>query len=211
MKSLKTSVKRDAEKLSRQLSVEFDAICHDVRMKRDAALALGEVVTPDASQKLRAEAESLLANVPQLIRLAAVRVIEEQKRDPAGWLDTVKQWQSFYEAMKVGQVPVEAQRPALEAQAYLNGIQLAIEGSPLPPLAIQSAGDTVEASTPPTSLESWSSLTQRALRAYMEKVGSSRYKLAKSKLPQVVEPPRFLRRLNTLRGLSHEEDKQVLA
>jgi len=30
-------------------------------------------------------------------------------------------------------------------------------------------------------------------------------------IPTGIESPRFLRRLNTLRGLSHEEDEQVLA
>jgi hypothetical protein len=35
--------------------------------------------------------------------------------------------------------------------------------------------------------------------------------LANVSTKKMFESPRFLRRLNTLRGLSHEEDKQVLA
>lgn len=186
MKSLKTPVKRDAEKLSRQLSVEFDTICHEVRVKRDAVHAFDEIAERDAAQELRAEAESLLASVPQLIRLAAVRVIEEQRRDPRGWLDTVKRWESFYEAMKMGKVPNAAQRPALEAQAFLNGIRLVVQGKPLPPVAGQRADELID-STPTTvvALESWSALTVRALKAFSDKVGSSRYQLAQAKLPQV--------------------------
>lgn len=186
MKSLKTSVKRDAERLSRQLSVEFDSICRDVRLKRDAVHALDEVVAVDEAHELRAQAEALLSNVPQLIRLAAVRVIEEQQRDPRGWLDTVKKWQSFYEAMKAGAVPSAAQRPALEAQAFLNGIQLAMQGKPLPAVDGQRADSPVSPSpTVVVALESWAALTARALKAYRENVGATRHKLAESKLPQI--------------------------
>ena len=39
MQSLKTAVKRDAERLSRSVSVQFDSICHEARLKRDLALA----------------------------------------------------------------------------------------------------------------------------------------------------------------------------
>lgn len=185
MKSLRTSVKRDAEKLSRQLSVEFDTICHEVRLKRDAVDALNEIVERDTAQELRAEADSLLSSVPQLIRLAAVRVIEEQKRDPRGWLATVKQWESFYEAMKRGQVPSGIQRPALEAQAFLNGIRMAIQGKPLPAVPEHAVDSSAAPPAPAAARESWAALCARALKGYKEDVSASRYKLAESKLPQV--------------------------
>lgn len=188
MKSLKTSVKRDAERLSRQLSVEFDTVCHNVRLTRDAVHSVDEVVEKDEAERLREEAESLLANVPQLIHLAAVRVVEEQNRDPRGWRDTVKGWEKFYEAMSVGQVVREISRPPSEALAFLNGIRKAIRGEPLPPIADQGSTTSIWAVSSPATEgahESWAALCTRALNAFREKVGPSRYQLAKSKLPQV--------------------------
>ncbi len=187
MKSLKTSVKRDAAKLSRQLSVEFDTVCHNTRLARDAVHTLDKRVDTDTAEKLRADAETLFANVPQLIRLAAIRVVEEQQRDPRGWMDTVRRWEDFYESMKVGQVVAEASRPPLEAQAILNGIRLAVQGHPLPsgPTQTSSASESSSSASDATG-ESWNALTVRALRAYKEKVSTARHQLAASKLVQVV-------------------------
>lgn len=186
MKSLKTSVKRDAERLSRQISVEFDTACHNARLTRDAVHSAHQLVERDVARDFRAEAESLLANVPQLIRMAAVRVVEEQSRDPRGWMSTVKKWEDFYEAMKVGQVPTQALRPPLEAQAFLNGIRLAVQGHPLPPAAAQGAKNSETPSVvPEVTREPWAALTARALKAYRENVSSARYQLALSKLAQI--------------------------
>lgn len=188
MKSLRTPVKRVAERLSRQISVEFDTVCHNARLTRDAVHSVDMVVEKNAAERLRAEAESLFANVPQLIRLAAVRVVEEQQRDPRGWMETVRKWQDFYEAMKVGQVPQEAHRSALEAQAILNGIRLAVRGDPLPSIADQGFGAqmrSVSSTAAEGAHESWTVLCARALEAYKADVSPSRYKLAEAKLPQV--------------------------
>lgn len=186
MQSLKTAVKRDAARLSRQVSVEFDTICREARLRHDAVRALGEASEGGEAKEIGANAEAVIAEIPQLIRLAAVRVVEEQQRNPRGWQEVVSRWQSFYEAMKAGAVPAEAQRPAMVAQALLNGIELAVQGKPFP------SDHTVPSSPPAThadasshSGESWSVLCRRALKVYGEKVGTSRYRLAESKLPQV--------------------------
>lgn len=186
MQSLKTSVKREAEKLSRQVSVAFDAICDDARLKRDTAQALANVKQGDLAQTFQTNAEAVMANVPQLVRLAACRVIEEQQRNPRGWLEVVKNWQSFYEAMKTGAVPLDAQRPAIEAQAFLNGFELAIQGKPLPAESAVSAVASAGPCLPQGGgNEAWPALCTRALKAYRDKVGAPRHQLAASKLPQV--------------------------
>lgn len=186
MKSLKTTVKRDAEKLSRSVSVQFDSICHDERLKRD--LALAGAVLPQAVEggggDSSASADELFARIPALTRQAASRVIEEQQSNPRDWLNVVKGWQSFYEAMKLGQVPTEAQRPAVEAQAFLNGIELAIQGKPLPSeTLVVGGGNEVHPTT--GAYESWASVCQRALVKYRDRVGDSRYKLAQRRLPEI--------------------------
>ncbi len=186
MQSLKTAVKRDAERLSRSVSVQFDSICHEARLKRDLALA-GAVLpqgVEGAGADLSVSADELLAQAPALIRQAASRVIEEQQRNPRDWLNVVKGWQSFYEAMTVGQVPKEAQRPAYEAQAFLRGIELVMQGKPLPLEAVATGGGNDE---PPAMVagESWGSVCRRALAKYRDRVGDSRYKQAQRRLPEI--------------------------
>lgn len=184
MKSLKTTAKRDAERLARKLSVEFDEICHQARLGAEATHALAEASDSESAQQLHASADMILSGVPQLIRLAACRVIEEQQRNPAGWLEVVRKWQSFYTAMKAGAVPAAAHRPAVEAQALLNGIELAIQGHPIPAemnthLSNAAHGTAVEIR------ESWADLCKLALQTYKDKVGASRYKLVETKLPEI--------------------------
>lgn len=188
MQSLRTSVKREAEKLSRQVSVEFDTICDAARLKRNAAHALAEAEHGETAHALHASAETVFAQIPQLVRLAAYRVVEEQQRNPGGWREVVKNWQSFYEAMKAGRVPSEAQRPAIEAQAFLNGFDLAIQGKSIPTETEGSGAASASAglvASQPSRGESWSTLCGRALKAYRDKVGAPRYQLAASKLPEV--------------------------
>lgn len=187
MQSLKTTVRRDAERLSRSVSVQFDSICHEARLKRELVVA-GTAVLPQAvegaERDVSVSADELLANIPIFMRRAASRVIEEQKRNPKEWLNVVKGWQSFYEAMKVGQVPRDAQRPAIEAQAVLNGIELAIQGKPLPPEP-RAEGGGGEMLSPTGTGESWASICRRALAKYRDHVGDFRYKLVQRRLPEV--------------------------
>lgn len=184
MQSLKTTVKREAERLSRSVSVQFDAICHEARLKHEAAI-VGETLAKsegNASQEVHADA--VLARIPELVRQAASRVIEEQKRNPKDWLNVVKGWQSFYEAMKAGTVPREAQRPAIEAQAFLNGIDLVIQGKPLP-VYVSDAGESNTPGLVRESGEPWGSVCRHALSVYRDRVGDARYKLAEKCLPEV--------------------------
>ena len=188
MQSLQTSVRRDAEIKSRKVSVEFDSICQDARTACDALLNPGNA-NSSVEELRRANAQTLLAAVPSYIRLAALRVIEEQQQNPYGWREEVSWWRSRYQDMVNGMVPSEIQMPAIQAQAYLNGIDMAVQGQPLPPdpvaqsnpierpIAVQSRNESNE--------ETWTELCDRALREYRHKVGESRYKLAVSKLPEV--------------------------
>lgn len=186
MQSLKTAVKRDAERLCRSVSVQFDSICHEVRLKRDLAVAGAALpqAVEDEGVNSSASADELFAQIPALTRQAASRVIEEQQRKPKDWLNVVKGWQSFFEAMKVGQVPAEAQRPAIEAQAFLNGIESVIQAKPLPVEAVALGGRGEEHSATGNG-ESWASVCHRALTKYRDLVSDSRYKMAQRRLPEI--------------------------
>ena len=202
MQSLQTTNKREAERLSRRVSVEFDTICHEARLKCDAVRLNTELMHVETAEPASvanadalavAQAGMVLAKVPGLVRLAASRVVEEQQRNPKGWLAVVQGWQSFYGAMLKGQVPGVAQRPAIEAQAFLNGIELAVLGQPIPQepdrqsSAIQSSVQQpiLTQTGNESNAETWTALCDRALREYRHKVGEQRYKLAVSKLPEV--------------------------
>ena len=114
MQSLKTTVKRDAERLSRQVSVQFDTICREALIARDLVkinVSSGLEGEGALTSNSKRAAEAILDGIPNLIRLAATQVVQEQQRNPAGWQDVVRRWRDFYEAMKLGRVPVQALIP----------------------------------------------------------------------------------------------------
>lgn len=198
MQSLQTSVKRDAERMARKVAVQFDSICEEARRdhKFQQEIRQAELVTAQgaetergASADIPRSADSVLARVPELIRLAATRVVEEQQRDPQGWSDTIRRWKDFYSSALAAPMPSPGPQTAIEAQACLNGIELAIQGQPLPSESVAHARvmqqPTVMQSGRETNTETWSALCDRALREYRHKVGEQRYKLAVSKLPGV--------------------------
>lgn len=186
MQSLKTSVKREAERLSRQVSVQFDTICHEALMATDVIqISNGLQSTTETDRNSSVSAEDVLAQVPHLLREAALRVVEEQQRNPKGWLEVVKGWQSLFEAIKAGVVPREAHRPAVHAQAVLNGFELVIQGKPVPPLQIDKERVFTSSSNVPKSVESWQAICTRALSLYRGKVGASRYQMAEKRLPEI--------------------------
>ena len=187
MQSLKTTVKRDAERLSRQVSVQFDTICREALIARDLVkinVSSGLEGEGALTSNSKRAAEAILDGIPNLIRLAATQVVQEQQRNPAGWQDVVRRWRDFYEAMKLGRVPVQALIPAVEAQAILNGFEMAIKGMPLP-VQVASADEAGKAQRAKKSEESWPHLCDRALILYREKVGVSRYSVAKRRLIEV--------------------------
>lgn len=183
MQSLKTTSKREAEMLSRRVSVDFDTICQGARVRLDVVQDVAAAANHPEDQRQR-DVEAVMAQVPHLMRLAAARVVEEQIRDPKGWKDTVKRWKSFYEAMRIGQVPSDIQQPPLHAQAYLNGIELAIRGQSIPEVHSEHHADATIQSAE-SKQESWNSLCVRALAAYSQKVSAARHQLAKSKLSEL--------------------------
>lgn len=193
MQSLQTPVKREAERLSRRVSVEFDTICLEARSASEAVRlheAAHEAVQVEvhAGVPILSRADALLAKVPEMVRRAAVRVVEEQIRDPQGWSDTIRRWKDFYTSALTAPMPSPGPQTAIEAQAYLNGIELAEKGQPLTPEYVPHT--TGNAAKPELILsekqhETWQALCTRALNAYRHKVTPERHKLAQSKLPEV--------------------------
>lgn len=198
LRSLETTIKRDAERLSRILSVQFDTICEEARREHMFQQEVRQEVVQGAEADWFANAaildapknvESVLAQVPELIRLAATRVVEEQQRDPKGWQDTIRRWKDLYSSVVKGQFQIENQITATEAQAVLNGIELVVQGQPIPPaVAAQSSAlqppITIESGNE-TNIESWSALCERALREYIHKVTPGRHRQAKSSFSMV--------------------------
>ncbi len=179
MKSLKTSNKREAERLSRALSVQFDSICLAARSaKAEPSSVAIQTPSKDAASK---SPEDVLAGIPSLVRQAACRLVEEQQRDPRGWADTARRWKDFYSAMLRGAVPSEIQRPAVEAKAILNALDSVIAGKPIP----EAVEVRAPQSGPKVSCESWESLVERALELYGHEVGRERHRMATLKLRQL--------------------------
>jgi len=205
LQSLQTSVKRDAERMARKVAVQFDALCEEarrehmfqqeVRQEKLVSLQGAEAERVDSATDADAprSAESVLARVPELIRLAATRVVEEQQRDPQGWADTIRRWKDLYSSALKSPMPSPGPQTAIEAQACLNGIELAVQGQTIPPEpATQSSAMQSPVQQPilnqagnESNTVTWAALCDRALREYKHKVGEQRYKLAVSKLPGV--------------------------
>lgn len=185
MQSLQTAVKRDAQQLARAVSVKFDEVCRQARLANEIVETCSR--SAETAPIGQDSADSILSKVPSLIRRGALMVVEEQQRNPGDWPDAIRRLKGFYEAMKLGRVPVDAYLPPAHAQAILNGIESVIEGRPLPYLLVteepsrsasaETVGGWVE--------EPWPVLCGRALELYKDKVGLQRYKLAKSKLVDV--------------------------
>lgn len=178
MQSLRTSNKREAARLSRVVSVKFDDMCSAAQAIKATAKVANEQDTAqksgDGDAPTAASPATILARIPQLMKEAARAVVEEQQRDPVGWQETVCRWKGLYEAMLIGAVPAAIQRPAVEARALLNGIQCAIDGTPLPEVA---ASHIPRSANVPSHSEPWDSLVKRALALYVEDVGAPRHRL----------------------------------
>ena len=187
MQSLQTTVKRDAEKIARQVSVQFDTICDEALMANGVIQASGEVNKAALVESNAAVTpEEILARVPDLVRQAASRVVEEQVRNPTGWLEVVRKWQDLYEHIKAGKVIREIQIPAVEAQAVLNGFELVLQGKPVPSVESQRSSASYSGIKHASSAVPWDSICVSALTLYAEKVGASRYQMAKKRLPEVI-------------------------
>lgn len=205
MRSLETANKREAERLSRAVSVQFDTLCEEARREHMFQKEVRQEIVQGAEAErvastvsaagadVQRSPESVLARVPELIRLAATRVVEEQQRDPQGWSDTIRRWKDLYSSALKSPMPSPGPQTAIEAQACLNGIELAVQGQPIPPEpATQSSAMQSSVQQPiltqagnESNTETWAALCDRALREYQHKVGEQRYKLAVSKLPGV--------------------------
>lgn len=193
MRSLQTTNKREAARLSRKVSVEFDRLCEEARREIMFRQEIGqgseleaqaERVDSAAGADAPRSPESILARVPELIRLAAARVVEEQQRDPQGWQETIERWKDFYTSALTAPMPSPGPQTAIEAQACLTGFELAVQGKPLPPEVLGAGGrDDLRPAT--NSGGSWESVCTRALTMYRAKVGEPRYKVAQRRLPDV--------------------------
>lgn len=171
--------------MARKKSVEFDEACE--RALQYCSQSMQPEVEPTGSVKeaLSEQAvEQIINNVPSLVRRGYEIVLEEQKRAPYDdqWQPRVKALQEFFRSMKRGVVPPQSQRTPAEAQALLNGMDMALRGQPLPDTLIKrESGDVVSARANGT----WEDLCQKALNRYRDRVSYPRYQLAVRSLKQI--------------------------
>lgn len=182
MQSLQTTAKREAERLARAVSVRFDEICQSARLSNEIAEACSSTLA--VSSGARENANSVLAKVPELIRRGGQMVVEEQLRNPRDWPEAIRRLKGFYEAMKVGEVPIDAYLPPAHAQAILNGMEHVLQGKPLPTPSPAEEAVTEGVKSIQTN-EPWPALCDRALELYRHKVVPSRCQVAKRRLPDV--------------------------
>lgn len=195
LQSLQTSIKRDAERMVRMVAVQFDLICEEARRacklqqgidSTMCGIDTGQVnnVASSAAAGAQNTPESILAKVPALTRRAAEWVVERQQLNPRDWQDEVSRWRVFYVSALTAPMPSPGPQTAIEAQAFINGIDLAVQGKPLPP-DVLGAG-ACDVSHPTTNLGgAWEGLCARALELYRAKVSDARYKVAQRRLPDV--------------------------
>lgn len=201
MQSLKTSDKREAQRRSHLVSVEFDKLCMNARYVEKTpphppSLSAGDERTN----------EEVLAQVPILFRKVILRVIEEQRRNPRGWIDTIRMWQNFYTSALTAPMPRPGPSTAIEAQACLNGIQWVLDGKPLPDTQVSGVppGVALGANGP------WELLVKNALLQYQHEVSEPRFKLAERVLKQVQVQDTSIQNIQeALRTHSHERLKEV--
>ena len=194
MQSLQTPNKREAEQRARVVSVEFDTLCENLRAQIRVSSAVAESrFSEQNNQKNIKAAEQIFQQIPDLVRQAASRVVEEQQRNPREWLDTVGKWQSFYQAMLAGAVPQEAQMPAVEAQAILNGFEMAIQGNPPPASPATPQGNGITRHSSLCTTADWNSLCNEAIVLYEQQVTKQRCRVAQLILYDRQYPRRNLR------------------
>lgn len=196
IQSLKTQSKQEAGVRARAVSVQFDSACADARAKLNAETQQREAQEVQSTQEIQEAKqetpELIFKGLPALVREAAFAVVQEQQQSPKEWRETVQRWRGFYRAALDGRVPVQAQRPAVQAQAILNGITAALEASPIPdteallsngtggtaPANASSANPAITAGT----TKNWEELCSEALALYKERVCKGRHRTAELRL-----------------------------
>lgn len=195
MQSLQTSIKRDAERMVRMMAVQFDLICEEARRAHKLQQEINSTkcgtdteqvnsVASSAAVDAQRTPESILARVPELTRAAAEWVVKRQQHNPGGWQEEVSRWRGFYVSAITAPMPSPGPQTAIEAQAFLNGIDLAVQGKPLPP-EVLGEGVRDELRPAANSGKSWESVCTRALTMYRAKVSEPRYQVAQRRLPDV--------------------------
>ncbi|MDD2872271.1 MAG: hypothetical protein PHG21_01455 [Azoarcus sp.] len=184
MQSLKTHSKREAQKVARRVSVQFDDLCAEVL--RDAELAKASTVVGidevmNSAPCPASTPEEVLATLPDRVRVAAQRVIEEQQRDPTGWRETALRWRDLYESQVTRPLGLPGPSLGAEAQASLRGIDAVLRGETLPEFRqpAQWAGISSNQEQADADAQSWEVIRDDALAQYKDSVSAPRYEVAR--------------------------------
>ncbi|NMF97030.1 hypothetical protein GPA27_06485 [Aromatoleum toluolicum] len=190
MKSLRTHVKREAQRLARQVSVEFDSACEGaLRATQELCTQHDELTAGPYEEAIHPPGSSpqdILARLPKQVRLAAHRVIEEQQNNPSGWRERVMRWRDVYESQI--DRPMGYPGPAIgaEAKAYVRGIDAVLNAESIPELVRGSAhGAILPTNEGQAQFESWEALRREALALYKHEVSEARYKVAERVLSKL--------------------------
>lgn len=190
MKSLRTHVKREAQRLARQVSVEFDSACEGaLRATQELCTQHDELTAGPYEEAIHPPGSSpqdILARLPKQVRLAAHRVIEEQQNNPSGWRERVMRWRDVYESQI--DRPMGYPGPAIgaEAKAYVRGIDAVLNVESIPELVRESAhGAPLPTNEGQAQFESWEALRREALELYKHEVSEARFKIAERGLSEL--------------------------
>lgn len=133
VQALGTADPKEAARLARAVSVQFDNQCE---------LALRELIRtpntasePPSADQVRSEnaevAKGVLERLPGIIRQMTELVIAEQARNSAGWMDQIDWRRRALKEHIAGHMPVGINWHPLEAQVALNAMEAAVQGKPL--------------------------------------------------------------------------------
>jgi hypothetical protein len=133
VQALGTADPKEAARLARAVSVQFDNQCELAlrELIKTPAMA-SEPPSGDQVQSDNAEvAKGVLERLPGIIRQMTELVIAEQARNSAGWMDQIDWRRRALKEHIAGRMPAGINWHPLEAQVALNAMEAAVEGKPL--------------------------------------------------------------------------------
>lgn len=133
VKALGTADPKEAARLARAVSVQFDNECEKaLRELAEAPATTSEAeLTVDARPSNAEVAKDVLSRLPGIIRQMTELVIAEQARNKAGWMDQIDWRRRALKEHIAGRMPSGINMHPLEARVALKAMEAAVRGEPL--------------------------------------------------------------------------------
>ncbi len=145
-KALGTADRKEAERLARKVSVEFDRICCEA-LSQSSQEALGEVSEVREGVSAMVTAEAILARLQAVVAQSArsaIEALEPSQRIAATWPGELEWMKAAWLATAKGEHPAAAHYNPVEAMAAYRALE-GLERGELPSLGVSSLGPSAPA------------------------------------------------------------------